>query len=182
MIRLRPLRILRTNSAYSAAISVHAPQPPSPTPPSPSPPWPPPPSPPPPPPSHPPPSPRRHGGRALLGLSCRDFVKQQRPSCKFAHWTENSRTQQHNSVARYELHTSARSMGVTVKLRFDRLGHVLNALDASGGMIVTGDRAGFISVWDAHTARGPSSNLRRMATLPCGARHVDGRCDEHGPS
>lgn len=64
-------------------------------------------------------------------------------------------------------------MGVRVKLRFDRLGHVLNALDASGGMIVTGDRAGFISVWDAHTARGPSSNLRRMATLPCGARHVD---------
>ena len=40
-------------------------------------------------------------------------------------------------------------MGVRVKLRFDRLGHVLNALDASGGMIVTGDRAGFISVWDA---------------------------------
>lgn len=38
-------------------------------------------------------------------------------------------------------------MGVRVKLRFDRLGHVLNALDASGGMIVTGDRAGFISVW-----------------------------------
>ena len=66
-------------------------------------------------------------------------------------------------------------MGVRVKLRFDpfRLAHVLNALDASGGMIVTGDRASFISVWDAHTARGPSSNLRRMATLPCGARHVD---------
>ena len=103
MIRLRPLRILRTNSACSAAISVHAPQPPSPTPPSPSPPWPPPPSPPPPPPSHPPRSPRRHGGRALLGLSCRGFVKQQRPSCKFANWTANSCTQQHNSVTRYEL-------------------------------------------------------------------------------